>query len=205
MGKSAAGRQWVSSTLTLHVYAPGARSSTAEYSPALVSPSGCGCLQCDGSPKSSTLRPGSPRKRISISTLSVEIEIRFRGEPGRRVELFGEPSHWRQPHPLGETSAGEYSAVLDLAPGAYTCKVRVDDTHWRPAADLPIDHSEGLANSTLIVAGTRAPVYFAPSRRCWFMTSERTLELRFEIESGTEVPTFELLTSSEVVCGQLTP
>src|SRR5262249_39537992 len=56
-----------------------------------------------------------------------------------------------------------------------------------------------------IVAGTRAPVYFAPSRHCWFMTSERALEVRFEIESGTEVPTFELLTSSKVMRGQLSP
>jgi glycosidase len=134
---------------------------------------------------------------------SVAIEVRFRGEPGRRVELFGETSHWSEPHPLRETSPGEYSAVLDLPPGVYTCKVRIDDTHWRPAADLPIDHSEGLANSTLTVAGTRAPVYFAPSRHCWFVTSERVLEVRFEIESGTEVPTFELLTCSEVMRGQL--
>jgi glycosidase len=95
--------------------------------------------------------------------------------------------------------------VLNLVPGIYTCKVKIDDTYWRPAANLPIDDSEGLANNTLIVAGTRAPVYFAPSRHCWFMTPERALEVRFEIESGTEVPRFELLTSSKVVRGQLSP
>src|SRR5688500_13444338 len=101
-----------------------------------------------------------------IGALRIPVRFFHRGEPGRYVELIGDFPSFKRPRPMRETSPGEYQLELELAPGVYRYKLRIDGHAWitDPRA-IAIDRAEGFENSIVIVAGSHPPLYFAPDRR----------------------------------------
>jgi 1,4-alpha-glucan branching enzyme len=118
----------------------------------------------------------------------VPVTFRFAGEPGQRVEVVGDLPRWDRPQVLTEVAPGRYERTLDLAPGLYRYKFLVQWRHWRSDPTAPVDRSEGVENSIVVVGGTRAPLHFAPDPRHLRREMDGALRLSFEVDVGARAP-----------------
>ncbi|MFH1807696.1 MAG: alpha-amylase family glycosyl hydrolase [Pseudomonadota bacterium] len=101
--------------------------------------------------------PSSPRTTVAFTC---------RATTGARVELCGDFPQWDQPWPMQETESGTYRCQLDLAPGVYRYRFRVDGRTWLDDEHAAtVDRSEGVANAVLVVSGSASPLFFAPDPR----------------------------------------
>ena len=116
------------------------------------------------------------------------ITFRFRGAPGRRVELAGDLPLWTERHLLPEVSPGEYALRLELEPGLYRYKFLVDRRCWERDPTAPVDTAEGSGNSVLIIGGTHPPLFFAEDRRHLVRTPDGTLQLCAEVDEPHPPP-----------------
>lgn len=114
----------------------------------------------------------------------VSVELHWRGAPGRRVEVLGDLPSWKRPRVMIEHAPGEYHLELELPPGVYRYKLRVDGSHWitDPRASS-VDPAGGAGNGELVVGGSALPVLFAPDRR--HVGRPPGLEIRFEVAGDT--------------------
>lgn len=97
------------------------------------------------------------------------------------MELLGELPQWNAVHPFQEMEPGRYQLELDLEPGTYACKARIDGKQWHLLPDLPEDRTGPDANSTLAVGSTEPPLFFAPWRRAWCRGAGNTLLVHCEL------------------------
>ncbi len=132
----------------------------------------------------------------------MEVCLHYRDRPGRTVAVRGDFSFWRVSHLLEEHVPGEYGCSMALVPGIYQYKLLLDRQHWIPDPNNPwTDHTEGFANSTLVVGGSQPPLFFAPCRRCWVLTAGR-LTVHTEVEAGARIPAYlSLLAEDRSVVG----
>jgi cyclomaltodextrinase len=119
---------------------------------------------------------------------TVPVTFRFRGEPGRRVELFGDLPFWGQSHALREEEPGSYACVLELSPGLYRYKFRINRRDWVVDPNAALDVAEGHENSVVVVGGSTPPLFFAPDRRHLVITPEGRLRLHAEVELAAAAP-----------------
>jgi glycosidase len=131
--------------------------------------------------------------------MTVPVTFRFRGAPGQRVELFGDLPTWDRPHLMPEVAPGEFSLTLDLPPGIHRWKFLVDWRRWTRDVEAPVDWTEGVDNSIVIVDGTRPPLFFATDRRHLQRFSDGRLVLHFECDERAVPPERVWLRVEEIV------
>ncbi|WP_133511845.1 alpha-amylase family glycosyl hydrolase [Candidatus Thiosymbion oneisti] len=135
----------------------------------------------------------------------MQVDFRWSGSPGKKVEVVGEFPTWKVLHRMHETEPGHYSLSLELSSGIYSYKIRVDESQWLSDPENPwTDHVLDFGNSTRVVGGSEPPLFFAPCRRCWVMDSDRVLTVNVETETGARQPDqIRLLTEGGSICGHL--
>ncbi|MBL8918012.1 MAG: hypothetical protein JNJ54_04055 [Myxococcaceae bacterium] len=126
-------------------------------------------------------RVGTPARRVPVV-------FRYRGAPGRRVELFGDFPTWDRSRLMEEEGPGLYELTLELAPGRYRYKFLVDWRRWERDPDAQVDWTEGVDNSIVVVDGTHPPLHFACDRRHLQRTSDGVLRLHLESEAKARAP-----------------
>lgn len=101
-----------------------------------------------------------------MKALTVPVSFRWSGPAGQRVELAGDFPDWKYPVPMLELTPGLYACELELAPGVYRYKFRLNGRIWvrDPLARL-VDRADVYENGLLIVGGAVPPLVFAPDRR----------------------------------------
>ncbi|MDP1916160.1 MAG: alpha-amylase family glycosyl hydrolase [Myxococcales bacterium] len=134
----------------------------------------------------------------------VPVTFVFRGAPGQRVELFGDLPSWDRPHLMPEVEPGLFKLTLELDSGLYRYKFLVDWKRWVRDAHAPVDWTEGVENSVVIVDGTRPPLFFACDRRHLLRAADGVLRVHFEVEAGARAPTSVWLRTTELHWGEVT-
>ena len=102
----------------------------------------------------------------STTTATTHVSLHWSGPPGQQVEIVGDFPDWKYPLVMEELRPGLYGRELDLPPGVYRYKFRVNGLLWArdPSATL-IDRGDVFENNLLVVGGAAPPVVFAPDRR----------------------------------------
>lgn len=134
----------------------------------------------------------------------VPVTFVFRGAPGQRVELFGDLPSWDRPHLMPEVEPGVFRLTLELAAGLYRYKFLVDWKRWVRDEAAPVDGTEGVDNSVVIVDGTRAPLFFACDRRHLLRSVDGVLRVHFEVEAGARLPTSLWVRTTELHAADVT-
>jgi len=89
--------------------------------------------------------------------------LRARIAGAAHVEVLGEPFDWLTPRPLARSEDGTFERALDLPPGAYSYKLKVDGA-WRLDPDNPRTRArDGKRDNVLVVGGAPEPLLFAPA------------------------------------------
>ncbi|MEW5848657.1 MAG: alpha-amylase family glycosyl hydrolase [Myxococcota bacterium] len=117
-------------------------------------------------------------------TPRVPVQFHFRDEPGQLVELAGDFPDWKYPVVMTEVSPGEYRCTLELAPGIYRYKFRVNQRRWEldPHARVR-DDAEGHLNAIVTVGGVAGPLHFAPDRRHVVWWEDGTFQVHAEMDA----------------------
>ncbi len=111
--------------------------------------------------------------------------------PGRHVELCGDLPDWKYPVVMAEVSPGHYRTTLQLGPGVYRYKFRVDQRDWVLDPRAPaVDEAEGNHNGVITVGGPAQPVCLTPDREHLWHAADGTLVVHFELDPETPVPRF---------------
>lgn len=120
---------------------------------------------------------------------TVPSSFRWSGPPGQKVELVGDFPDWKYPVPMPELSPGLYACELDLAPGVYRYKFRVNGRAWvRDPLAAATDLGAPFANHLRIVGGTAPPLLFAPDRRHVALDEDGRAVFHLEVSDRTVEP-----------------
>lgn len=105
----------------------------------------------------------------------MRVTLRYRPRPGERpssVKVLGELSDWVNPIALEPQADGSFARALDVPPGVYQTKLRVDGA-WRLHPDGgPTRSQGGLVNDLLRVDAAPEPLLFAAGAP-WITPLER--------------------------------
>lgn len=116
------------------------------------------------------------------------VRFEHRADPRQLVELAGDFNDFGNPLTMEESAPGCYSAELQLGPGVYRYKYRLNRRTWQEErAAVAIDHAEGLGNALCTVQGSPHPVQLAPDRRHLLLHPDGRLVVQLEV-SGVDRP-----------------
>ena len=121
----------------------------------------------------------------------MRVVLRYRPRSDERpssVEVLGEVSDWVNPIALERQDDGTFARAIELPPGVYQTKLRVDGA-WRLDPDGgPTRAQGGLANDLLRVDAAPEPLLFAPGSP-WVTPLERGgARVLFGVRRGADVP-----------------
>lgn len=114
----------------------------------------------------------------------MKVQLSLQAPSATVVELFGELSSWQTSIPFTSRGDGSFDLDLELAPGTYYIKARVDGRYWVLVPGLPVEHALGCENSVLVVDGLDRPTVFSPCRRHLVHSSSGHLLLHLEADNS---------------------
>jgi len=127
--------------------------------------------------------------RVLKQPLRIPVSLAWAGPVAQQVEVIGDFPDWKYPVPMKEIAPGRYRCELELEPGVYRYKFRVDQRLWvRDPFATAVDNAEGYGNSLLIVGGARPPLYFAPDRQHVANLEDGRVLFHLEVGGGDRSP-----------------
>src|SRR5947207_10613236 len=100
------------------------------------------------------LKTKAPAKPVSPVSAMKQVPLRVRAEGAKEVVITGDFTQWSKDKiRLTPASGGEWTALLELAPGEYQYRLLVDG-EWRdhPEAARRVSNPFGTQNCILVVA-----------------------------------------------------
>jgi neopullulanase len=134
---------------------------------------------------------------------TIPVTFAWAGPSDQSVELVGDFPEWKYPVRMEEQSPGQYRCHLELEPGVYCYKYRLNGRIWIGDPRVTVDEAGAFDNGIRVVGGTQPPLLFAPDRRHVALSEDGQLIVHAEMPSPPAEQIYLWLRPADPSAGRL--